>query len=110
MDLRDAPEGAIPQFIIDSVANNLAVEFRQEAARRRAAVARGAETPELAATLLEKVGYALAKAAHIAGIHSELMREVDQVVKEIDPSFEEHRKARWASSPAAITYTVKVSG
>jgi len=110
MDLRDAPEGAIPQFIIDSVANNLAVEFRQEAASRRAAVARGAETPELAATLLEKFGYGLAKAAHIAGIPSELMREVDQVLREIDPSFEAHRKARWASLPAAITYTAQSSG
>lgn len=106
MDLRDAPEGAIPQFIIDSVANNLAVEFRQEAASRRAAVARGAETPELAATLLEKFGYALDKAAYIAGIPSDLMREVDQTVNEIDPNFEANRKARWASLPAAITYTV----
>lgn len=105
MDLRDVPEGSIPQFIIDSIANNLAVEFRQEAASRRAAVARGAETPELSATLLEKFGYALAKAAHVAGIPSELMREVDQVVREIDPNFDANRKARWASSPASITYS-----
>ncbi len=110
MYLRDVPEGAIPQFILDLVANNLAVEFRQEAASRRAAVARGAETPELAATLLEKFGYGLAKAAHIAGIPSDLMREVDQVVVEIDPNFEANRKARWASTPAAITYTAEVTG
>lgn len=110
MDFRDAPEGAIPQFIFDSVANNLAVEFRQEAASRRATVARGAETPELAATLLEKFGYALVKAAHIAGIPSDLMHEVDRTVQEIDPAFEAHRKARWASSPAAITYTVETTG
>ncbi len=105
MDLRDAPEGAIPQFILESISNNLAIEFRQEAASRRAAVARGAETPELAATLLEKFGYGLAKAAHVAGIVSDLMREVDQTVLEIDPNFEANRKARWASSPAGITYT-----
>lgn len=110
MNLRDAPDGAIPKFIIDSIADNLAVEFRQEAASRRAAVARGAETPELAATLLEKFGYGLAKAAHIAGIPSDLMREVDQMVREIDPKFEANRKARWASMPASIAYTVEAPG
>lgn len=110
MDLRDVPDGAIPKFIIEAIANDLAVEFRQEAASRRAAVARGAETPELAATLLEKFGYGLAKAAHVAGIPSDLMREVDQVVSEIDPNFEANRKARWASSPASITYTVEAMG
>lgn len=105
MDFRDAPNGSIPQFIIEAIANNLAVEFRHEASSRRAAVARGAETPELAATLLEKFGYGLVKAAGIAGIATDLMREVDQTVYEIDPHFEANRKARWASSPAAITYT-----
>lgn len=47
MDLRDVPEGAISQFILDSIADNLAAEFRQEADSRRTAVARGAETPGL---------------------------------------------------------------
>lgn len=103
MDLLDLPEGTIPAHILESIANNTAVEFRQAAASRRAAVARGAETPELSATLLDQYGYALVKALHIAGIRSDLVREVDAAVRDIDPEFDSHRRERWATKPAGLS-------
>ena len=102
MDLTDLPAGTVPPHIMESIANDLAVEFRNEAASRRSSVARGAETAELAATLLDKYGCALVKAARIAGVPCELQPEVDEAVRELDPEFNEHRKLRWAARPATI--------
>lgn len=103
MDLLDLPDGVIPALIVESIANNVAVEFRQVAASRRASVARGSETPQFSATLLDQYGTALAKALSLTGIRSNLQHEVDAAVREIDPDFEANRRARWAAKPASMS-------
>ncbi|MDL5034437.1 hypothetical protein QRD43_21215 [Pelomonas sp. APW6] len=106
MDLLDLADGVIPGHIFESIVNNVAVEFRQAAASRRAAVARGAETPQFSATLLDRYGTALAKALALTGIRSDLQQEVDAAVREIDSDFEANRRARWAAKPASLSITV----
>jgi len=86
-------------------------ELREYAASRKNDVARGAETPELAALLVEKYGEGLVKALHIAEDllevpTSRLRAEVDRLVLEIDPNAEENRKIRWASRPAGVSVSV----
>jgi len=104
--LKDLPEGTIWPHLLEAIERDVVAEARSYAASRANDVARGAETPELAALLLDKFGEGLAKALHIAGIESTVQREVDKLVREIDPDFEAHRKARWAARPAALQLSV----
>jgi hypothetical protein len=108
MDLRDLPQ-PLPGWLKENISTQLLAEVRAEAQSRRNSVARGAETPELAATLFDKFGWGMAKAAHIIGIVDLLQREVDHLVREIDPEFETHRTARWAARPASLHLTDEVS-
>jgi hypothetical protein len=101
MDLRDLPQ-PLPDWLKENISAQLLAEVRAEAESRRNSVARGAETPELAATLFDKFGWGMSKAAHIIGIVDSLQREVDRLVREIDPEFEAHRVARWAARPASL--------
>ena len=83
-------------------------ELRAYATSRKADVSRGAESPELAALLVEKYGEGLVKTLHIAedladAPSSRLRAEVDRLVLEIDPDAEENRKKRWASRPAGLS-------
>lgn len=86
-------------------------ELRHYAGSRKNDVLRGAETPELAALLVEKYGEGLVKALHMAEDllevpASRLRAEVDRLVLEIDPNAEENRKKRWASRPAGVSTSV----
>jgi hypothetical protein len=70
-------------------------------------VRRGAETPALAALLLEKYGYglsqALRRAAEVMAVpHVDLTPEVDRWTHEIDPHFDAHRQQRWSARPAGL--------
>lgn len=89
-------------------------ELREYADGRKGDVARGAETPALAALLVEKYGYGLAKAASLLIDASDgyikppvVMDEVDALVAEIDPEWEAHRHLRWESHPADIKLQAK---
>ena len=104
MDLRDLPE-PWPGWLTDNIRGMLLAEVRSEAESRRSSVARGAETPELAATLFDKFGWGMSRAAHIIGIANSLQQEVVRLVREIDPGFESHRTARWAARPASLRLT-----
>lgn len=55
MNLRDL-SGSLPDGLRESIEQSLRGEIRAEAESRRKAVERGAESPELAATLLDKFG------------------------------------------------------
>ncbi len=102
------------KLVADRFAKLLIHDLREYAAGRKADVARGAETPALAALLLEKYGYGLAKAASLLRDASdgnikpsEVMAEVDALVAEIDPEWKAHRHLRWESRPADISLQAK---
>ena len=101
--LKDMPAGAIWPHLLDAIAHNAVVEIEGYAASRRNDVARGAETAELAALLLDKYGAGVAKALQIAGIDSAVQSTTDRLVREIDPNFDANRKARWAARPATLS-------
>jgi len=99
---RMAEEIAAEQ-IEQSPIRQLIAEIRIYADGRKSDVARGAETPALAAVLVEKFGEGLAKAAHVFGSdNSDLTREVDRLVREIDPQYRKHRQYRFDARPAGL--------
>ncbi len=74
---------------------------------RKSDVARGAETPHLAALLLQKYGYGLCDAFGEVFGRGELgptYADVDHAVEEIDPDWRENGKKRWAGRPADISF------
>ena len=81
----------------------------QEYAKGRASdVARGAETPKLAALLLQKYGYGIADAVYVLfdnGMDidkSDIYNVVDKEVAKIDPNWRENAKKRWEGRPADV--------
>lgn len=69
-------------------------------------VARGAETPRLAALLVQKYGLGIVDA--VAAIFESpevvgpIAKLVDDEVVRIDPLWQEHAKERWAGRPADV--------
>jgi len=102
MNLLDLPQ-PLPLPLRDSIEQALRGEIRAEAESRRKAVERGAESPELAATLLDKFGWGLAKAANLIGVDVALQQELDELVCEIYPDFQQLNRRRWAARPAALS-------
>ncbi len=101
MNLKDLAE-LLPRSFQEAIEAQLLTEIRSYADGRMSDVSRGAETPELAAVLLEKFGWGMARAVQIIGVDSSLMAEVDRLAREIDPDFETHRATRWAARPASL--------
>lgn len=94
--------------VLPALQERVVDELRNYAASRKQDVLRGAESPELAALLVEKYGEGLVKTLHIAEDlldvpSSRLRLEVDRLVLEIDPNAEENRKKRWDSRPAGVS-------
>jgi hypothetical protein len=67
-------------------------------------VARGLQTSALAALMVERFGEGIAKAAHLLGIEgsAELEREIDRLVREIDPQYPTHLQYRFEARPAGL--------
>jgi hypothetical protein len=67
-------------------------------------VARGAETPALAALMVEKFGEGLMKAAYLLGVDhgDDLKHEIDRLVREIDPQYPTHVQYRFEARPAGL--------
>lgn len=101
--LKDMPAGTIWPHVLDAIALNAMDEIQRYAASRVNNVARGAETPELAALMVEKYGEGMVRALNIAGIDSQLQSAIDRLVRSLDPDFEAHRHARWAAHPASLS-------
>ncbi len=84
----------------------LVSRVRQYAAGRANDVARGAETPRLAALLLQKFGRGVAETvAEIYGsprAADPIDTVVDEEVAKIDPLWREHDRERWAGRPADV--------
>jgi hypothetical protein len=74
------------------------------AAHRLGDVARGAETPALAALMVEKFGEGIAKATRVLGIGGadELWREIDRLVRQVDPHYPTHLQYRFEARPAGL--------
>jgi hypothetical protein len=79
-------------------------ELRRYAGKRLNDVSRGAETPALAALMVEKFGEGLSKAAHFLRVEgtSELDHELDRLVREIDPLYPKHLQCRFEARPAGL--------
>jgi hypothetical protein len=102
--LKDLPPGTIWPHLLESIERQVLAEIDAYAAGRKSDVARGAETPALAALLVDKYGAGLAKALRIAGIDSQVQQATDRLAREIDPDFDLHRDARWNARPAGLAF------
>lgn len=84
----------------------LQAHVRDYARQRAKDVARGAETPRLAALLVQKYGKgvvdALAVVFDSARSADPVMAVVDEEVSRIDPLWQEHNRERWAGRPADV--------
>ena len=85
----------------------LLVNRVREYARQRASdVTRGAETPRLAAVLLQKYGCGVADAVSTIFDNARAADPISQVLDEetakIDPDWREHNRERWEGRPADI--------
>jgi len=73
---------------------------------RKNDVARSAETPHLAALLVQKYGLGVVEAAAVLfdSRHTAdpIYQAVDDEVEEIDPDWREHGRERWAGRPADV--------
>ena len=106
--LKDLPPGTIWPHLFDAIERDVIADIRSYAESRRNDVNRGAETPELAAVMVDKYAGGLSKALHIAGIDSRVRAEADKLVHEIDSEFDKHRLDQWAARPAMLTFGVEI--
>lgn len=91
------------------VMEKLEADLRTYATNRQKDVARGLETNELAALLVEKYGYgAMAAAKAIFDVLEQpapdLYPLIDELVASIDAEYEHTRNARRAARPAGLTF------
>lgn len=101
----DDNQQGLPKEVLEVWEHRLLEEIRTAAQGRMADVARGAETPALAAALLDKFGWGISQAARAIGLDERnLQGEIDMLVRRVDPDFDEHRRARWAAKPAAFNF------
>lgn len=103
--LKDLPPGTIYPHLLDGIKDAAEREIRAYANFREGDVIRNAETPALAAVLVEKFAEGMTKAFHIAGIDTDVAQVADVLVRNIDPDFEKHKIARWAARPADLSTT-----
>jgi hypothetical protein len=85
---------------------SLVREVREYAAGRASDVARGAETPRLAALLLQKYGLGVAKAVEVIfdnpRVADPIIAVLDEETAKIDLDWREHDRERWAARPADV--------
>lgn len=84
----------------------LQAQVRDYARQRAKDVARGAETPRLAALLVQKYGKGVVDALAVVFVSARsvdpVMSVVDEEVSRIDPLWQEHNRERWAGRPADV--------
>lgn len=83
-------------------------EIQEYADGRKSDIERGAETPRLAALMLEKFVYGMAKGfkqfedGETIAIANDLIVLGDKLCLEIDPDYIRNRQARWDARPADL--------
>jgi hypothetical protein len=82
----------------------LSEAIQRYAGNRLSDVARGAATPALAALMVEKFGEGIVKAAHLLGVEGsgDIEREIDRLVRKIDPQYPTHLQYRFEARPAGL--------
>lgn len=90
------------------IIEKLILKIKEYAKGRKSNVIRGAETPILAALLLQKYGIGIIEATAIIydspRITDQLYRILDEEVFQIDPDWEEHGRKRWEKRPANLNF------
>lgn len=86
--------------------DKLVQQVKDYAIGRARNVARGAETPYLAALLLQKYGLGVAKAVAVIfdsqRAADPIFKVLDEETSKIDPLWREHNQDRWTEHPADI--------
>jgi|SRR6187402_811330 hypothetical protein len=79
-------------------------EIQRYACARIHDVQRGAETPALAALMVEKFGEGLMKAGYLLKVEriDALTQEIDRLVREIDARYPTHLQYRFEARPAGL--------
>jgi hypothetical protein len=79
-------------------------EIQRYARNRTHDVTRGAETPALAALMVEKFGEGLVKAGHVLGVEriDALKDEISRLVRVIDAQYPKHLQCRFEARPAGL--------
>jgi hypothetical protein len=89
-----------------AVVERLVAQVNEYARGRESDVGRGAETPRLAALLLQKYGRGVCDAVStIFGsprAADPVSRAVDAATERIDPDWRQHDRERWAGRPADV--------
>lgn len=88
------------------VVERLMQQVQEYAAGRATDVARGAETPHLAALLVQKYALGVTDAVGVVFQNSRAADRIqllaDEEVAKIDPLWREHARERWSGRPADV--------
>ena len=84
----------------------LRAAIREYGEDRAKNVARGAETPRLAALLTQKCAWGVIEAAKILDgqVPLGLNQVMDETVAKLDPDWEKHMRERWQARPADLSF------
>lgn len=97
------------KIVIDKLVQKV-IEYANS---RKKDVVRGAETPRLAALLLQKYGVGVIDAVSILfdspRVADPIYQVLDEETAKIDPQWQEHMKERWAGRPADIIVMGNIS-
>ncbi|WP_026431863.1 hypothetical protein [Paracidovorax oryzae] len=94
--------------------NLLIRQVEEYAAGKIGDVARGSETPRLAALLMQKYGRGIVDAVAVVfddpRIADPISTAVDEATSEIDPAWREHDRERWAGFRSDVTCIGRTAG
>lgn len=102
--LKELSPGTIRPDLLEAIERDVIEDIRLYARSRATNVMWGAETPELAAVLIDKYCQGMASALYIVGLDSVVRVVGDRLVREMDPQFEAHLLARQAARPASLNF------
>lgn len=92
----------------------LVQRVRDYASGRASDVVRGAETPRLAALLLQKYGLGVVDAVAVVfdtpRAADPISKVLDEETSKIDPRWREHNQERWAGHPADVVAHTEDTG
>lgn len=90
------------------VIDRLVQKVKDYASGRAQNVARGAETPRLAALLLQKYGSGVVDAVSVIydtpRAADQIYQVLDEETAKIDPQWREHDQERWLGRPADVVF------
>jgi hypothetical protein len=106
--LKKLSPGTVWPHLLEAIERDVIQDIRRYAQGHVKDVMRGAETPELAALLVDNYCEGMASALRIAGLDSVVRAVGDRLVHEIDPQFEAHLEARWAARSLSLNFIAQL--